>query len=253
MEDQTQKEFTRQAKQMAAAAAFQARPVLEWLVGAAGSSASDRVLDLACGPGIVAEAMAPHVRQLVGIDVTPEMTRLARERLEKAHLTNGRFGVASAEALPFEGKEFDQIITRLSFHHFPDVRAVLSEIRRVLRPRGRLIIADVVSSEESEESTLHNSLEQLRDPTHVRMITPGELRQFVRLAGFILLRDERWQQPRTFTEWAEIIANPARTEPLRNVMRALARAGQGAGISLREESGELLFTHSWMLLLAETD
>jgi ubiquinone/menaquinone biosynthesis C-methylase UbiE len=253
MENQTQREFARQAKQMAAATAFHAQPVLEWLVRGAGSWSSARVLDMACGPGIIAEAVAPHVRQLIGIDVSPLMIQLARERFDKAHRTNGCFGVVSAGALPFAGKEFDQVITRLSFHHFPDIPAVLSEIRRVLRPMGRLIVADVVSSEDSEESALHNSLEQLRDPTHVRMIPGSELLQLIKLAGFVLLREEQWQQPRSFTEWADIIANPARTEPLGNVMRALARAGQGAGISLREHAGELLFTHSWRLIIAEND
>ncbi len=253
MEKHIQTEFARQAKQMASSAAFHAEPVLEWLVKAAGPSASDRVLDLACGPGIVAEAVAPQVLEVLGIDVTTEMIRLAHERIENAHLTNGHFGVASVEALPFQNEEFDQVMTRLSLHHFGDVPAVLSEVRRVLRPGGRLIVADVVSSENAEESALHNSLEQLRDPTHVRMLAPAELLKLIRLAGFASVSEQAWEQQRSFTEWAQIVADPARTEPLLNVMRALARVGQGAGIALREESGQLLFTHRWMLVVAKVD
>ena len=226
---------------------------MEWLVKAVASSARERVLDLACGPGIVAEAVSPHVRQVVGIDVTPEMIRLAEARLVKARQPNAYFGIGSAEALPFAENEFDQVITRLSLHHFTDVGAVLAEVRRVLRPVGNLIVADVVSSEDPEESALHNSLERLRDPTHVRMLAPSELRNIIRVAGFSLVSEDAWEQQRSFPEWAQIIANPARTEPLQNVMRALARAGQGAGMALREESGQLFFTHRWRLVIANAD
>ena len=151
MQKQIQKEFTQQARQMASAAAFKAEPVLEWIVNAASSSAADRVLDLACGPGIVAERVAPNVGQVVGIDVTPEMISLAHARVVKARQPNVHFGVGRAEDLPFEENEFDRVITRLSFHHFPDVRVVLAQVRRVLHSGGRLIIADVVSSEDSDE------------------------------------------------------------------------------------------------------
>ncbi len=171
----------------------------------------------------------------------------------KARLTNGLFAVASAEALPFKEGEFDQVLTRLSFHHFADVAAALAEVRRVLRPNGRLIVADVVSSEETDEATLHNSLERLRDPTHVRMFAPSELLGIIHAAGFSVASDETWEQQRSFAEWAQIIANPRRTEPLENVMRALARAGQGAGIALHEQAGQLLFTHRWKLVVAQID
>ena len=250
MNDQIDAEFSSQAKQMAAAPAFRAEAVLQRLVKALGNSASDCILDLACGPGIVAEAVAPHVREVMGIDATPEMIRLAQERLEQAHLANARFEVAAAEDLPFRQGRFDQVITRLSFHHFADVPTVLAEIRRVLRPAGRLIAADVVSSEDADEAALHNSLEKLRDPTHVRMFSASELVDLLGSAGFRVVHHESWRQGRAFPEWAAIIADPARTVPLENVMRALARAGQGAGIALREESGELRFAHTWLLSVA---
>lgn len=251
MRKNVQSEFAHQAKQMASASAFQAAPVIEWMVKAVGSSPSDVVLDLACGPGIVAEALAPAVRGVVGIDLTVEMIGLAHERFEKASLRNGLFSAAAAEWLPFARGCFDQVMTRLSFHHLVDVAQVLLEIRRVLRPGGRLILADVVSSDVEEESALHNSLEKLRDPTHVRMFTRAELLNLIDLAGFELLHEQSWQQERSFLEWAWIIADATRTEPLEQVMRALGRAGRTAGIALREEGGVLLFTHTWIMVVAK--
>ncbi len=251
LKNRIQSEFTRQAKQISSSSVFNAESVIRRLVQAVGSAASERVLDVACGPGIVAEALAPLVREIVGIDATPEMIRLARERFEKARLTNGRFEVGLAEALPFKDAQFDQVVTRLSFHHFPDINVILSEIRRVIRPEGRLIVADVLSSDDPEESALHNSLEQLRDPTHVRMLARMELLQAIRSGSFEIISDESWKQERSFSEWAQIVVDPARIRPLRHVMRALARAGQRAGIDLREESGELRFAHTWLLVIAK--
>ncbi len=220
------------------------------LVEAVGDFPSARVLDLACGPGIVAEAIAPHVRGVVGIDMTPRMIELARQRFSGAHLDNGLFMVASAEDLPFDGASFDQVVTRLSLHHLADPTAVLTGARRVLRASGRLIVADVISSESTDEAMLHNTLERLRDPTHVRMLSPDELLSAIKRAGFTITREQHWQQERSFAEWAAIIADARRTAPLENVMQVLARAGLCAGISLREEQGQLRFTHGWMLVEA---
>ncbi len=252
MAERIQTEFSRQAGPMSASAAFHAPPALERLVAAVRGVSPDRALDLACGPGIVAEAVAPFVTELHGVDGTPEMVRRAQARFAARGLANGRFQVAWAEALPFENAAFDAVVTRLSFHHFPDLGAVLAEARRVLRPGGHLVVADVTSPEDPREAALHNALERLRDPTHVGMLPPSRLREALRRSGFVLGAEDTWTQERSFAEWAEIVADPARTGPLREVMAALARGGQGAGVGLREEAGEVRFTHTWWLAVWST-
>ena len=251
MGDPLREEFARQAQHMAAAPAFHAADVLERFTRALGDSPSDRVLDVACGPGIVAEVLAPHVRQVVGIDTTPEMIRLARERFVRAGLANGRFELAAAEQLPFEDGAFDQTVTRLSFHHLADVPAALRAMQRVLRRGGRLAAADIIAVDDAGKAALHNALERLRDPSHVRFCARGELLGLMDGAGFRVTHEESWEQRRSFDEWAAIVADPGRTQPLEGVMRALARAGQDAGISLREEDGNLVFTHTWLMVIAE--
>jgi ubiquinone/menaquinone biosynthesis C-methylase UbiE len=250
MKDSVSAEFTRQAKTMAAAPAFHAEAALARLVDAVRSADAGRVLDLACGPGIVAEALSPFVREIVGTDGTPEMIRLARERFAQAHLTNGRFEVAWAESLPFEAGEFDAVTARLLLHHLPNIASVLSEVRRVLRPQVHLIAADVISSDDAAESALQNAWEKRRDPTHVRMLARAEMIGAIRLAGFETVSEATWKQERSFREWAQIVSNPGRTEPLRRAMQASAKMGPRAGIDLREESGELRFTHTWLMVIA---
>jgi len=235
---------------MAASAAFRSADVLGRILRALGPPPLGRVLDLACGPGIVAEVLAPLAAAVEGVDATPKMVELAAARLRGAGLANTAFRVGAAESLPFGDSAFDAVVTRLSLHHFPDPAAVLREVHRVLRPAGTLVVADVVSSEDAEASALHNALERLRDPTHERMLASSELRRAVLAAGFYLVAEDTWRQTRDFGEWAGIVADPARTGPLRVVLGTLARGGVTAGIDLREEGGEVRFEHTWLLLAA---
>ncbi len=237
---------------MSDAPAFRAPELLARIVEAVSTPPADRVLDLACGPGIVTEVLAPVASHLAGLDATPKMIDVARQRLAAAGYTNVDFRVGAAEELPWPDAHFDAVVTRLSIHHFREPALVLREIRRVLRPGGRFVVVDIVSSEAAEEATLHNALERLRDPSHVRMLSPSELTAAMGEAGFHLLDEQSWQQKRTFQEWSAIVNLPERTEPLETVLRALAQAGVRAGIDLHvSESGEICFTHNWLLLVAQ--
>ncbi len=178
-------EFTRQAERFASAPAVTEDELTERFVQAAGPDPGG-VLDVACGPGIVSAALAPRAREVVGLDVTPEMLSKARQRCEAAGLRNVSFREGSATDLPFAEDAFDTVVTRLAIHHFSEPRQVLGEISRVLRPGGRLVLADIVSSENPEESALHNALEVLRDPSHVRMLPASELRALVGEAGLTI-------------------------------------------------------------------
>ena len=75
----------------------------------------------------------------------------------------------------FKNAEFDGVVTRLAIHHFANPQRALDEMFRVLRPGGAAVIVDAVSSENWSKSKLHNAIERLRDPSHVRMLPASEL------------------------------------------------------------------------------
>ena len=246
----TRQEFTRQATGFAASAATTDQSQVARLVEAIGDSARWRVLDLACGPGIVTSALAERAQEVVALDLTPRMLAKARERCAKAGQTNVMFTEGSATALPFADAGFDAVITRLSFHHFLEPNAVLKEMLRVLRPGGTVAVADVVSAEEPDKSDLQNAIESLRDPSHVRMLPRSELVALVAKSGVMIERQETWDKPRQFEEWVGIVANPERVAPLRTVVRALALAGADAGMGLSLRDGAVHFFHRWQLVVA---
>lgn len=99
----------------------------------------ERVLDVACGTGVLACAAAEGVGpggRVVGLDPSEEMLAVARRKGARVEWKNGR-----AESLPFEDESFDKVVSQFGFMFFEDKRAALREAMRVLRPGGRVAIA----------------------------------------------------------------------------------------------------------------
>ena len=244
-------EFARQAETMSAASTFTDLALLERIQTAIAPTATMRILDLGCGPGIIVATLAPLVEEVVGFDLTPEMLRKARERCSQSGVENIRLVLGNAEKLPFRDGTFDAVVTRCTIHHFKDPRIIISEMARVTRSSGRVVAADIVSSEDPEEAELHNALEVLRDPSHVRMLPKGLLLTMIQESGLRIMSETTWEKERRFDEWAHIVNDPKRTTPLETVMLSLASAGNRAGINLRSDGDTVVFTHRWLLVTAE--
>jgi SAM-dependent methyltransferase len=111
----------------------------------------------------------------------------AKERQRARGLTNVTWLVGDAVPLPFPDAAFSVVVTRYSFHHFLDPKAVLAEMVRVCRPGGRVAVIDVFTSG-PEQAEAYNRVEKLRDPSHVRALSLAELTGLFRDIG---LRDVR--------------------------------------------------------------
>jgi SAM-dependent methyltransferase len=102
------------------------------LLEAVGAKANLKALDLCCGQGNAAEALVGLGCHVVGIDFSPAMLTIARQRVHTA-----TFLEADAQDLPFADAEFDIVVCNVGVCHVPDQPRALSEVRRVLRPGGR--------------------------------------------------------------------------------------------------------------------
>jgi len=245
---QVTEEFGRQAQRFDRWAETADDQVAARFQAALGEAAEGYLLDVACGPGVVTAAIAPRARLVIALDATEQMLEKAKARCASAGLVNVDFKLGDAENLTFQNAQFDGIVCRLAVHHFADPQRALNEMFRVLRPGGTAVIVDVTSSEDAGESKLQNAIERLRDPSHVRMLPASELLACMAQSGFQDVETDRWSMRREFEEWMTIVNDPARAEPIRTVVRALAEAGRSAGMGLSVKDGRIVFFHQWYVL-----
>jgi ubiquinone/menaquinone biosynthesis C-methylase UbiE len=157
---------------------------LHWLLTHAAPEPTDDVLDVATGTGFTALAFAPHVRTVVGLDVSTGMLAQARQQQAERGLTNVTWQEGAAEALPFADGAFSLVTCRIAPHHFESVPRFLAEVARVLRPDGRFVLADTtVPDDDPETAAWQNRVEKLRDPSHQRNLAPQQWRQALADAG----------------------------------------------------------------------
>jgi ubiquinone/menaquinone biosynthesis C-methylase UbiE len=118
-------------------------PWASYLVQAAKPQPGERVLDVACGTGIVARQIASHIGSsgsVVGIDLNPNMLSVARAAAQGEELTI-EWHQGKAEKLPFPNASFDLVLCQFALMFFNDRQAALAEMRRVLANNGRLLLS----------------------------------------------------------------------------------------------------------------
>ena len=142
------------------------------------------VLDLGCGAGHASFAVAAQVNDVVAYDLSEKMLAVVKQAASDKGLTNLSTAQGVAESLPFENESFDIVISRYSAHHWYDVGQALREVKRVLKPGGRAIFMDVVSPGHSVLDVHLQTVEILRDTSHVRDYAPGEWLAFFTEAGY---------------------------------------------------------------------
>jgi ubiquinone/menaquinone biosynthesis C-methylase UbiE len=174
-------QFTRQAVPFAEAQNIRNQEALNRIVELAEATAEDTTLDVACGPGLLACAFARVVRHAVGIDLTPAMLDQARKTQAQQGLSNVTWQQGDVTALPFPDARFSIVSSRFAFHHLLEPLAALKEMKRVCKPGGRIVVADMAPVAERADAL--NAEERLRDPSHVRAMPPEELRELFTKAG----------------------------------------------------------------------
>ena len=244
-------QFGRQAEAYAALVGQIAEraPSLEPLLATARPTPEDRVLDVGCGPGHRAAALAPLVAHVTGFDLTPAMLEQARALQAEAGLANLAWEQGDAAALPFADGAFSLVLSQAMFHHAADPAATLAEIARVCAAGGRIAVMDLTPA--PEKSAAFDAIEILRDPSHAHALTLAELRD---LGGRLGLTEIALRESRSTLPLEPVLAAsrppPGFIERVREVYARDAASGADAlGMGARMKDGEVWVSYPMTLVV----
>lgn len=153
-------------------------------------SSQDKVLDIACGTGEFERLVLTQepTQEIVGVDISEKMLAIARQKLHA--YPNVSFHTAPASALPFCDNSFDLVVSASSFHYFEDPVAALVEMKRVLKPNGRVVILDWCK--DYLLCQLCDLVLKFSDPAYQQCYTEAEFHHLLEMAGFGIRRATRF-------------------------------------------------------------
>jgi len=248
LRDVARQTFGARAAFYATSAAHTDPQVLARLLELAAPARVSCALDVATGTGHTAFALSPRADVVIGVDLTCQMLEQARLRATELALNNVRFQVADALALPFSDAAFGVVTCRRAAHHFTDISRALSEMWRVMRPGGRLVIDDRSVPEDDFIDRAMNELDRLHDESHVRQYRPSEWETLLNEAGFSVQTVEPYFRHRPLNSLTENVS-PQHTARIHAKLDALTWE-ERAKLNIAEVDGVVHINHWYVMLSA---
>ncbi len=202
MQDATRERFAKTAERVAALQDARAAELEEKVVRFVAPTGRERALDSGSGAGALAFALAPHVREVVAVDLVPELLEQGRKRAER--FPNVSFVEGDATKLPFELASFDLSGSLRTLHHIARPELAVAELARVTRLGGRVLVVDQIAPVDPLAALELNAFERARDPSHARALADIDLRHLFEANGLVLLRGEYEREPRDLDSYLEL-------------------------------------------------
>src|SRR6266550_2277451 len=214
---------------------------LQEVVDLAQPQKGDLVLDVATGTGNTAFALAPHVRRVIGLDLTREMLAEAGKISAEKNILNVDWMIGNAERLPFQDDTFDIYTVRAAPHHFADVDAFIAEAFRVLKPDRDAAFVDCAPPLPARD-VLHE-VEVRREPSHILSLTVEEWVAKLERAGFEVEVAQARELDWNYEEW---MGNQGTGPELSAELAKLIEAAEGeARVQLHPERREGKLWHAY--------
>lgn len=248
--NKVQKSFSLQAEKFEnKSMSFSKQEYLDYTVNAIGLNDTDDVLEVAAGTCACGRAIAPHVQKVTCLDATCAMLEKGKAAAQKEGIGNISFQEGFVETLPFPAESFDLVITRLSFHHFSEMEQPFSEMYRVLKKGGKLVVIDMEAAEEDLRET-EDHLETLRDNSHVKNRSKAEFTALFRKYALRITKSESTRIPVGLIPWLELTNTPAAIQAqITALMEAELAGGEKTGFAPYRENGEICFDQRWLFIM----
>jgi ubiquinone/menaquinone biosynthesis C-methylase UbiE len=182
--DEVRARFGATAERVAEHAEQQVEMVRDQLRTFVAPSGDERALDAGTGAGTLALALAPLVREVVGVDIVDELLERARTRAP----ANVTFVEGDATNLPFEAGSFDLACTRRTLHHIGSPERVIAELTRVTASGGRVFVDDQIAPADPLAALDLDRFERARDPSHTRTLPDIDFRHLFEANSLVLLQ-----------------------------------------------------------------
>lgn len=185
-------------------------------------------LDLGCGGGHVSFHAAPFTERVTAYDLSDAMLAAVAAGAAQRGLANITTRQGRAEHLPFDDASFDMVVSRYSAHHWRHVAPAIAEAARVLRPGGICVMMDVYAPADPLLDTYLQTIEMVRDPSHVRNYSLAEWRSLLSTTGLTPQTPQTFRLPLGFQSWVDRINTAASHRP------ALLSLQAGAAAEVKE-------------------
>ncbi len=248
-EDSARAIFGERATFYTTSAAHTDPQVLQQVVELAAAQPHWKGLDIATGTGHTALALASHLSEMIGIDITPEMLAEAERLRIVRGIANVTFMAADAHHLPFPDERFDLITCRRAAHHFSDIHRAIAEMHRVLRTGGRLVIDDRSVPEDADIDACMNRLDTLHDASHVRQYPPEEWKRMLEQGGFTVDTIKPYTKHRPLSSLTDGVA-PADVATIKAILAGLS-AKLRTALNLVQTDGVWKINH-WYVMISAT-
>ena len=231
--------------------------LIDAALDAGGVAASTDLVDIGCGSGLALRRAADRGARVAGVDIAATLLAIARERVPDADLREGGLDV-----LPFADAAFDVGLAINALQFAFDPAAALDEVCRVLRPGGRLVIAQFAAPERCESTALHVAMEALTPPASHEDHAPyalsqaGALERALATAGLTIVQDAElpgdWRYADEDQALRGVLCSGGGTRAIRIAGEAPVRAAVAEGLTrFRQPDGAFLMHNHFRLVVAE--
>lgn len=208
LEHLSRSQFGPRAAAYVTSAVHASGPDLDWIESRLSDRSDAMMIDVGCGGGHVAYRASRHVRSVTACDPSAEMLRAVEATATDRGIGNVRTARAPAEKLPFDDAAFDIAATRFSAHHWGALDGGLYEVARVLKRGGLFLVVDAASPGSPLLDTHLQSMEVLRDASHVRNYSASEWVAALHRAGFAVSETRASHVRIEFASWVERMRTP---------------------------------------------
>jgi ubiquinone/menaquinone biosynthesis C-methylase UbiE len=202
MQDATRERFAKTAERVARFQDERAAELEQKVVSFLAPEGDERALDSGAGAGALAFALAPHVREVVAVDLVPELLEQGRKRADS--FPNVTFVEGDATRLSFGLGSFDLACSLRALHHIARPELAVAELARVTRHRGRVFVVDQIAPVDPLAALELNAFERARDPSHCRALADVDLRNLFEANGLVLLRSEYESESRDLDSYLDL-------------------------------------------------